>query len=78
MPPTANGSSTVAYGFAASQKSRRIYVRPPTGPLSAHVSWSAVAKLQATGVRLGSCAMGRTDGRAALFPNDPSGPGHDK
>jgi len=58
MPP-ANGSSTVAYRFAANQavcvspwiqKSRRIYVRPQTGPQSAHLWWPAVAKLQATSV----------------------------
>jgi len=29
------------------QKSRRIYVRPRTGPQSAHFWWPAVAKLQA-------------------------------
>jgi len=29
------------------QKSRRIYVRPRTGPQSAHLWWPAVAKLQA-------------------------------
>jgi len=58
MPP-AYGSSTVAYRFAANQavcvspwiqKSRRIYVRPQTGPQSAHLRWPAVAKLQATSV----------------------------
>jgi len=47
-------------------KSRRICVRPRTGPQSAHLRWPAVAKLQ-VGQRaysLGSCAMGtgrRTD-----------------
>jgi len=38
--PQADGSSTVA-------KSQRIYVRPWTGPQSAHLWWLAVAKLQA-------------------------------
>ena len=38
-PPPADGSSI--------QKSRRIYVRPRTGPQSAHLWWPAVAKLQA-------------------------------
>ena len=46
----------VAYRFVANQaiyfspciqKSRRIYVRPRTGPQSAHLWWPAVAKLQA-------------------------------
>ena len=32
------------------QKSRRIYVRPRTGPQSAHLCWPAVAKLQAASV----------------------------
>jgi len=32
------------------QKSRRIYVRPRTGPQSAHLRWPAVAKLQAASV----------------------------
>jgi len=47
MPP-ADGSSI--------QKSLRIYVRPRTGPQSAHLWWPAVAKLQRA-YRLGSCAM---------------------
>jgi len=34
------------------QKSRRIYVRPRTGPQSAHLWWPAVDKLQAAGVRI--------------------------
>ena len=38
------------------QKSLRIYVRPRTGPQSAHLWWPAVAKLQRA-YRLGSCAM---------------------
>jgi len=58
-PPIVDGSSTVAYRFAANQaicvspwiqKSRRIYVRPRTGPQSAHLWWSAVAKLQVASV----------------------------
>ena len=40
--PPADGSSI--------QKSRRIYVRLRTGPQSAHLWWSAVAKLQAISV----------------------------
>jgi len=32
------------------QQSRRIYVRPRTGPQSAHLWWPAVAKLQAARV----------------------------
>jgi len=38
--------------------SRRIYVRPRTGPQSAHHSWPALVKLQAASVRrtYGSCA----------------------
>ena len=40
----ADGSSAVA------KKSRRIYVRPRTGPQSAHLWWPAVAKLQAASV----------------------------
>jgi len=35
--PLADGSSTVAYRFAANQKSRRTYVRPRTGPQSARL-----------------------------------------
>jgi len=34
------------------EKSRRIYVRPRTGPHSAHLWWPAVAKLQATSVSI--------------------------
>jgi len=49
MPP-ADGSSTMAYRFAANQKSRRIYVRPRSGPQSEHLWWPAVAKLQAASV----------------------------
>jgi len=32
------------------QKSRRIYIRPRTGPQSAHLWWPAVAKLQTASV----------------------------
>jgi len=42
------------------------------GPQSAYLLWSAVAKLQAGIQRvysLGSCAMGQTDRRIALFQN---------
>jgi len=72
MPPAADGSSTVAYRFAANQaiyvspwiqKSRRIYVRPRTGPQSAHLWWLAVATGSQRAYTLGSCAMGQTDGR---------------
>jgi len=48
------------------QKSRRIYVRPRTGPRSAHLWWPAVVKLQAASV-----PIGQTDGRIALFQNAP-------
>jgi len=52
------------------QKSRRIYVRPRTGPQSAHLRCPVYS--------LGSCAVGqsdgRTDGRIALFQNAPYGP----
>jgi len=61
IPPSpADGSSTVAYSFSANQaicvspwlqkKSWRICVRPRTGPQSAHLSWPAMAKLQAASV----------------------------
>jgi len=52
MPLPADGSVTVACRFAANQaicvspwiqKSRRIYVRPRTGPQSAHIWRPAVA-----------------------------------
>ena len=57
--PPADGSSTVAYRFAANQaicvspltqKSRRIYVRPRTGPQFVHLWWPVVAKPQAASV----------------------------
>jgi len=56
-PPIDDGSSTVAYRFAANQaiidpKSRQIHVRPRTGPQSAHLWWPAVAKLQAASVHI--------------------------
>ena len=41
MPPSDSSSL---------KKSRRIYVRPRTGPQSAHLWWPAVAKLQAANV----------------------------
>ena len=47
------------------KKSRRIYVRPRTGPRSAHLWWPAVAKLQAAGVPIAQAAAPRdrqTDG----------------
>ena len=57
--------------------SRRIYVRPRTGPQSAHLWWQAVAKLQAASVpiawaaaRLGHLLPGR-DGRIAVSLNAP-------
>ena len=50
------------------------------GPMSVHghLWWPAVAKLQAASVpigaySLGSCAMGQTDERIALFQNAPRG-----
>jgi len=46
------------------QKSRRIYVRPRTGPQSAHFRWRAVAKLQAASV----CIQPRKLRRAASVP----------
>ena len=49
------------------QKARRIYVRPRTGPQSAHLWWPAVAKLQAASVPTAQAAapLGQTDGRVA-------------
>ena len=52
-------------------KSRRIYVRPRTGPQSAHLWWPAVAELQAASVP-GSCAMGQTDERTSVSFNAPT------
>jgi len=55
------------------QKSRRIYVRPRTGPQSAVRTSLVVGDGYATGSQraysLGNCAMGQTDGRIALFQN---------
>jgi len=48
------------------QKSRRIYVRPWTGPQSAHLWRLAVAKLQAVSVPIAEAAAPWTDGRIAL------------
>jgi len=93
--PLADDSSTLAYRFAANQaicvspciqKSRRIYVRPRTGPQSAHLWWPAVAKLQAATVQCvgsGSYAMGQIDGRRDRWtdrdiPKCPLGREHDK
>jgi len=53
-PPPADGSLT--------QTSWQIYIRPQTGPQSAHLWWLAVAKLQAA-YSIGSCPMGQTDRR---------------
>jgi len=65
------------------QLSRRIYVRPRTGPQSVHLWWPAVAKLQAASVPVAYAAAswdrhtyGQTDGRIALFQNVPLGRGH--
>jgi len=41
---------TICSPRMAIQKSRRIYVRPRTGPQSAHLWWPTVAKLQAASV----------------------------
>ena len=43
--PSADGSSK-------GQKSLRIYIRPRTGPQSAHLWWPALAKLQAASVHV--------------------------
>ena len=75
----ADDSSTVAYHFAANQaimdpRIAAAYVRPRTSPQSVHLWWPAMAKLQAASMHLyslGSCAMGQTDGRIALFQNAP-------
>jgi len=68
--PHADGSSI--------HKSRRIYVRPRTGPQSTHLWWPAVAKLQAASVRIAYAAApwdihtdGQTEGRTALSLNAP-------
>jgi len=41
---------TLTMALRQRQKSRRINVRPQTGPQSAHLWWPAVAKLQADSV----------------------------
>jgi len=60
------------------QKSRRIYVRPRTGPQSAHLWWLVVAIANRAAARLGSYAMGQTDGRIAVSLNAPLRRGHNK
>jgi len=50
------------------QKSRRIYIRPWTGPQSAHLWWPAMTKLQAASVPV-ACAVGQTDGQIAVSLN---------
>jgi len=69
------------------QKSRRIYVRQRTGPQSAHLWWSAVAKLQASSVSMAYAAAPRDrqtdrqrDGRIAVSLNVPLllGRGHNE
>jgi len=44
-PPPADGSSVMAYRFAANEAFCVSLVRPRTGPQSAHLWWPAVAKL---------------------------------
>jgi len=70
----------VAYRFAGNQAitdpkiAADLYIRPWTGPQSAHLWWPSVAKLQAASVPIaqaGSCAMGQTDGRIAVSLNAP-------
>ena len=77
MPP-ADGSSM--------QKSRRIYVRPRTGPQSAHLWWPAVAELQAACsvpiTQAGATWDRQTDGRTygsryRLIP-PPGAVGHNR
>jgi len=58
MPPPADDSSI--------QKPRRIYVRPRTRP---HISGGRPAAGSQCAYSLGSCAMGQTDERIALFHN---------
>jgi len=79
----ADGSSTVAYRFAANQticvslwiqKSRRIYVRPRTGPQSAYIWWPAVAKLQAASAPI---AMGQAGGYAPPRAGNNNDNSHD-
>ena len=73
------GGETISPADGSSiQKSRRIYVRPRTGPQSAHLWWPEVAKLQAASVPITLAAApwyrktdGQTDGRIALFHSAP-------
>jgi len=65
MPP-ADGSSI--------QKSWQIYVRPRTGPLSTHLWWPTVAKLQAASVHHGTDRQ--TDRHT--IPKCPLRRGHNK
>ena len=62
------------------QKSRRIYVRPRTGPQSAHLWWPAVAKVQTASVPIAWAAAPwdrQTDGsRYSKMP--PLWRGHNK
>jgi len=78
----ADGSSTVAYRIGADRKSRRICVRPRTGPQPAHLWWPAVAELRAASVPLAQAAAPRdrhTDERTdrAIPKCPPLGRGHD-
>jgi len=81
MPP-ADGSSTVAYRFVANQTIMDPKIAAdlrPSADGSAHLWWPAVTKLQAASVPIaqaGSCVMGQTDGRIALFRNAPPGRRH--
>jgi len=45
MPPPVDGSSAMAYRFAANEAICVSRVCPRTGPQSAHLWWPAVAKL---------------------------------
>ena len=60
--------------------SMRIYVRPRTGPLSAHLWWPAVAKLQAASVPIAKAGTDRQTDRDGsqyhLMP--PYGGGHNE
>jgi len=54
------------------QQSRRIYVRPRTGPRSAHLWWPAVAKLQAASVPIARQLRHGTDRRTdRVIPKCP-------
>jgi len=79
--PLPDSSSAVAYRVAADQsicvspliqKSRRIYVRPRTGPQSAHLWWLSCRQPACLYPRqLRHATGGRTDGRITLFQNVP-------